>query len=1560
MHERFWPRRIRSVTWRRDGGGRNTRRWLVERIALPVVALVMVATAVLWALGPLGVRTVHAQSACAYNPLNRPTLSVDNSAFTLFQTGQTITIRGSGYHCSAQFTVMVTPEGVTSTPYPLQVTTDATGSFQTPYTIPAGGLTSSPYPITVQIYDVYATLQANLTLHSCQEAGMNTNPLHACGPASLIQDAGSYSTLQPLEQNAEQQIASLRGIANDTTNVYFSRGEIRAQMFVDLLAKINACGSHSSTCSASDQAIVAYYANAVKQERVDVAQLADNLFEATSSFCIPGTTSCGWQSWKSNSCDFLVPLGLGAQTGPNQSDSAQLVYENTVCQGPPNPYYSPPQPSFNDFTTWAAAAMFGSQIEQWATGLMAQDPSYTTRASALAQVQQEYIAATDGFQEGDQYLTLKHAQIPNLSSPTAAEQNLQAQWLEGFGGFARDQMTDLVKTEVSSIVEALVQELATELPELSGTAETLVPLLITAVVTTAVGLYLTITDSQLSCTLQSALSAAQSDNLYSDINGNTSYTYSGSSCPSGSVTMSASEGDALALNALMASTMPDFTNLRNQASYAGVGPAQPSDPIFVTNYLPYTSTNTIGVKTWSGLPAEVSVVNGWFSVSGKYQPALEYQAGGALYRSWIDGNNIDTYFVGYPLGQVTVQDTINGGCPGLMPPGIPTVQPGLCVVPAPAGTHNFQGTPPITGQSGVVYDIAIGTMTGEEGAVTQYGSNSHVMIGGAPGIESAQIRQATAFADYSLLTGSQGITLATPATNGSYSAAYLLTDPEPSCFTSSPFGSSATPECIVLPSLRYDDLSASRLDGATLHRVGAADDSFTVNTAGQVTGGVLSNDAPTSRDINTLTQDDVPQGNTQVSVAAGVSNGQLNLNVSTPPFSTSGNFTYTANPGFSANAGSPSCQPFPIPGIPTTTYAGYTVCGGSTATAADSFIYKLCYTVANGVDGGSAPTVCTYARAAIQGIPQVLTFPNPGTKTYGDPAFSNPATSTGPGVISYATGAGSVGCSIDQSGEVTITGAAVGSNYCILTASQAGSGGYIAAAPVTVKFHIAQAPIAVTASHADLTYGDATPGASSYTYSYSGFKLSDTQASVIGSAAPACVTNYQQGNDTGGYAINCAIGTLSSPNYAFVSGYTGSNGFTGTSGTALSSAPVQLGAFNVAPATLTVTPAKPPTVQYSDPAPSLDSSVSGFVLGQNSSIFTTPPTCSTSAATASFSNAAGTVTTTRGVNSPAGTYSVTCSGGTLAPAYASDYQIKYGSTTMNVTQENAQVEVTGSQAAVPLPTTGPATDTLTATVWDSAAANGYTGANAESGSTATIGDVTRMNIEFDIYQAGSCLSGTPAYTPVVPVTATGTPGVGTATYTFSQSMPGAFCVVPRIVGATAGSVNEFYTAPDGQVAGISFYLPNGQFVTGGGWVPDSGSSNGHGNFGFEAHYNTNGSPKGQFVYVWRGTYNGQAVDFIIKSNALASLSISQLGPTTYQATLQGKCSYTIVSQATGQQLYGEGNDTFIATVVDGDNGLSQQTASSDSLELATFESGNVQLHPIATTPLSRGDVVIHN
>src|SRR5262249_1931242 len=151
-------------------------------------------------------------------------------------------------------------------------------------------------------------------------------------------------------------------------------------------------------------------------------------------------------------------------------------------------------------------------------------------------------------------------------------------------------------------------------------------------------------------------------------------------------------------------------------------------------------------------------------------------------------------------------------------------------------------------------------------------------------------------------------------------------------------------------------------------------------------------------------------------------------------------------------------------------------------------------------------------------------------------------------------------------------------------------------------------------------------------------------------------------------------------------------------------------------------------------------------------------------------------------------------------------------------------------------------------------------------------------IEFDIYNAGTCGSGQPTDTRFAQVLDTGTPGdgIGTASATYNSSSENSYCVVAKLVAGSAGGTNQFYAAGNAEAAGITFSNNTGQFVTGGGWINDP--AGGKGNFGFNARYNKSGQPQGQMVYVWRGTYNGVAADYIIKSNSLTAL---QFVGTTY-------------------------------------------------------------------------------
>ena len=75
-------------------------------------------------------------------------------------------------------------------------------------------------------------------------------------------------------------------------------------------------------------------------------------------------------------------------------------------------------------------------------------------------------------------------------------------------------------------------------------------------------------------------------------------------------------------------------------------------------------------------------------------------------------------------------------------------------------------------------------------------------------------------------------------------------------------------------------------------------------------------------------------------------------------------------------------------------------------------------------------------------------------KTDGDPDFSvaSYASSNSPAAITFALGAGSVGCSVTSGGTVSLSLAAIGT--CIITASQSGNANYNAAASVQQSFTI--------------------------------------------------------------------------------------------------------------------------------------------------------------------------------------------------------------------------------------------------------------------------------------------------------------------------------------------------------------------------------------------------------------------------------------------------------------------------------------------------------------------------
>ena len=89
------------------------------------------------------------------------------------------------------------------------------------------------------------------------------------------------------------------------------------------------------------------------------------------------------------------------------------------------------------------------------------------------------------------------------------------------------------------------------------------------------------------------------------------------------------------------------------------------------------------------------------------------------------------------------------------------------------------------------------------------------------------------------------------------------------------------------------------------------------------------------------------------------------------------------------------------------------------------------------------------------------------SKTFGDTPFSvvTNVSSLSGGTLHFSTGSGSVGCTVTDGGSVTITGAAVGTDFCVISVSQDSTANYTSGGPTNDQFHIAKVvPAAVDRS----------------------------------------------------------------------------------------------------------------------------------------------------------------------------------------------------------------------------------------------------------------------------------------------------------------------------------------------------------------------------------------------------------------------------------------------------------------------------------------------------------------
>lgn len=221
--------------------------------------------------------------------------------------------------------------------------------------------------------------------------------------------------------------------------------------------------------------------------------------------------------------------------------------------------------------------------------------------------------------------------------------------------------------------------------------------------------------------------------------------------------------------------------------------------------------------------------------------------------------------------------------------------------------------------------------------------------------------------------------------------------------------------------------------------------------------------------------------------------------------------------------------------------------------------------------------------------------------TFSASGFVNGDTSmsltTQPTLSATATAASGVG-----SYPITISGA-VDANYSITY--------------VQGTLMVTTAPLTITAPSVSRQYGQTNPSLNNVTYS--GFVNGDNSSSLTGTLL--CATTATQTSPVGSYPITCA--GLSSANYA------------------ITFAP---GTLNVTSATLTIT-ANNATKVLNAANPPLNWTATGFANGETASVLTASPIC----------------ITTAGLNSPVGSYPITCSS-----ASAANYTFRYVPGTLKI------------------------------------------------------------------------------------------------------------------------------------------------------------------------------------------------------------------------------------------------------------------------------------------------------
>jgi len=370
------------------------------------------------------------------------------------------------------------------------------------------------------------------------------------------------------------------------------------------------------------------------------------------------------------------------------------------------------------------------------------------------------------------------------------------------------------------------------------------------------------------------------------------------------------------------------------------------------------------------------------------------------------------------------------------------------------------------------------------------------------------------------------------------------------------------------------------------------------------------------------------------------------------------------------------------------------------------------------------------------------------------------------------------------------------------------------------------------------------------------------------------------------------------------------------------------GAINdkISPAVTTIS-INAPSVQYSDPI-TLSATVSPVTIGDQTVSGSVEFFISGLSVGSSTIDGTG-VATVSGISNPraANDYGVKA----VFTSTNSNFASNEGTGTLSVTKEDAAITYNGDTSVF---SAGP---TITSAPIRLSAHLDQLDTN--------LGDLTLAKVTFVLTPAGG---GSPITVDNIPVSAVGD------VITTKQVPVGVYSV-----NVTISSGNLYWTQnPYGEGILDVVLGSNEQRVTGGGWISDAKSANGKDNFGFTVNYNKNGAPKGNFLFMFRGTdgYNYQ-----LKSNSWAKGGLSFTSDNT--AFFTAKATLSKIDRATGQVISSDGNYTFVVNIQDLDYNV-KPVKTPDTFAITIFDSSNNIWKQVGTAgspiTLGGGNVVVHS